>query len=155
MATFSQIKQVRLTVKDPHGYIDLQEVDAYPFPAASQTAYTMTGSGVYQIYKGNCWVDLKLSISDEQIGLLVDLYGVDKATIRVLQSIINALGQEMRIAQHNDGVESIVYTNLTTLYNFYKGMKETLQEDISSDAGTNTGRSFHTCSRPVGGVWEW
>lgn len=155
MATFAQIKSVRLTVKDPVGYIDLQEVDAYPYPSASQTAYTMIGTGVYQYYNGSKWVTLKLNISDEQIGLLIDLYGVDKACIRVVQSIINALGQELRFASQNDGVESIQYTSLQTIYDYYKGIKDSLKEDIAIDAGTNTGCSFHTCSRPVGGVWEW
>jgi len=156
MATFAQIKEIRLKLHEPIGFINILEAETtLPSTGVDQTLYTIKDSGVYQYWKTGAWKTVKLNISDEQIGLLIDLYGVDKATIRVLQSIMNALGQEMRIAQQNDGVESIVYTNLTTLYNFYKGMKESLQEDISSDAGTNTGRSFHTCSRPVGGVWEW
>lgn len=156
MATFAQIKEIRLKLHEPLGFINIIEAETeLPASGADQTLYTIKDSGVYQYWKTSAWKTAKLNISDEQIGLLVDLYGVDKATVRVVQNIINALGQEMRIAQQNDGVESIVYTNLTTLYNFYKGMKESLQEDIASDAGTNTGRSFHTCSRPVGGVWEW
>lgn len=156
MATFAQIKEIRLKLHEPIGFINIIEAETeLPATGADQTLYTIKDSGVYQQWKTGAWKTIKLNISDEQIGLLIDLYGVDKATIRVVQSIINALGQELRIAQQNDGVESIVYTNLTTLYNFYKGMKESLQEDQSSDAGTNTGRSFHTCSRPVGGAWEW
>ena len=37
----------------------------------------------------------------------------------------------------------------------YKGIKESLNDEIAEEAGTNTGRSFHPWSRPVGGVWEW
>lgn len=156
MATFAQIKEIRLKLHEPLGFINIIEDETeLPATGADQTLYTIKDSGVYQYWKTSAWKTAKLNISDEQIGLLVDLYGVEKATVRVVQNIINALGQEMRTAQQNDGVESIVYTNLTTLYNFYKGMKESLQEDITIDAGTNTGRSFHTCSRPVGGVWEW
>ena len=155
MATFAQIKEIRLKLHEPIGFINILEVATLPSTGADQTLYTITDSGVYQQWKTSAWKTVKLNISDEQIGLLVDLYGIDKACIRVVQSIINALGQELRIASQNDGVESIQYTSLQTIYDYYKGIKESLKEDIAIDAGTNTGRSFHTCSRPVGGVYEW
>lgn len=156
MATFAQIKEIRLKLHEPIGFINILEVETtLPASGADQTLYTIADSGVYQYWKTSAWKTVKLNISDEQIGLYVDLYGVDKACIRVVQSIINALGQELRIVQQNDGVESIQYVNLTTISNYYKDIKDSLKEDIAVDAGTNTGRSFHTCSRPVGGIWEW
>ena len=46
MATFADIKSVRLKIKDPLGYINLVEVSELPSIAESQTAYTLTDSGV-------------------------------------------------------------------------------------------------------------
>ena len=154
MATFTDIKSVRLKIKDPLGYIDLQEVDAYPYPPANQTAYTMEGTGVYQIYKNNCWATLKLEISDERISTFIDLYGVEESVVKCVQDMVMALGKQLSVAQFNSGTESVVYQNLTTTYNFYKNMLATLKEDIQVTSGTNTGRFIPTLNARIGGVSE-
>lgn len=156
MATFAQIKEIRLKLHEPLGFINIIEAEIeLPASGVDQTLYTIKDSGIYQYWKTSAWKTAKLNISDEQIGLLVDLYGVEKATVRVVQQIINALGQELRISRQDDGVESFQYTSLKELYEYYKGIKDSLNEEIAEEAGTNTGRSFHPCSRPVGGVFEW
>lgn len=156
MATFADIKTIRLKLHDPIGFINIIEAEAeLPASGAGQTLYTIKDSGVYQYWKTSAWKTAKLNISDEQIGLLVDLYGVDKACIHVVQNIMNALGMEMRVVKQDDGVESIQYNTLKEVYDYYKGIKESLKEEVAETEGTNTGRSFRTCSRPVGGVWEW
>lgn len=154
MATFADIKSVRLKIKDPLGYINLIEVSELPATVASQTAYTLTDSGVYQKLTGTTWSTLKLEISDASIGTYIDLYGVDKAVVKCVQDIIMALGKELRTAQFNSGTESVVFQNLTTTYNFYKKMLDTLKEDIQESSGTNTGRFVPTLHARIGGVDE-
>jgi hypothetical protein len=154
MATFADIKSVRLKIKDPLGYINLIEVSELPATVASQTAYTLTDSGVYQKLSGTTWSTLKLEISDASISTYIDLYGVDKAVVMCVQDILMALGKERATAQFNSGTESVVFQNLTTSYNFYKNMLAMLKEDIQESTGTNTGRFVPVAHATIGGVSE-
>lgn len=154
MATFADIKSVRLKIKDPLGYINLIEVSELPATVASQTAYTLTDSGVYQKLSGATWSTLKLEISDSRIGIFIDLYGVDKAVVMCVQDILMALGKERATAQFNSGTESVLFQNLTTSYNFYKNMLAMLKEDIQESSGTNTGRFVQVAHATIGGVSE-
>ena len=152
MATFTDIKSVRLKIKDPLGYINLIEVTELPATAESQTAYTLTDSGVYQKLSGATWSTLKLEISDASIGTYIDLYGVDKSVIKVIQDIIMSLGKRME--KFDSGTESVTYPALQETFNFYKNMLATLKDDIAETAGTNTGRFIPTLHARIGGVDE-
>ena len=154
MATFADIKSVRLKIKDPLGYINLVEASELPATVASQTAYTITDSGVYQKLENATWKTIKLEISDASISTHIDLYGVEKAVVKCVQDMVMALGKQLSVAQFNSGTESVVYQNLTTTYNFYKNMLATLKEDIQVTSGTNTGRFIPTLNARVGGVSE-
>ena len=154
MATFADIKSVRLKIKDPLGYINLVEASELPSTVASQTAYTLTDSGVYQKLENATWKTIKLEISDASISTHIDLYGVEKAVVKCVQDMVMALGKQLSVAQFNSGTESVVYQNLTTTYNFYKNMLATLKEDIQVTSGTNTGRFIPTLNARVGGVSE-
>lgn len=152
MATFADIKSVRLKIKDPLGYINLIEVSELPSTVASQTAYTLTDSGVYQKLTGTTWTTLKLEISDASISTYIDLYGVDKAVIKVIQDIIMSLGKRME--KFDSGTESVTYPALQETLNFYKSMLSSLKEDIAETSGTNTGRFIPTLNARIGGVSE-
>jgi len=154
MATFSDVKTIRLKLHDPLGFINLVEVATLPVSPASQTAYSITDSGVYQEYKNGAWKTLKLEISDEQIKTYVDLYGVEKATVKVCKDVLIALGKELRVVSINAGTETVQYQSLTTTYNFYKNMIKSLEEDVDETAGVNTGVFVRTCHAPIGGVRE-
>lgn len=154
MATFADIKSVRLKIKDPLGYINLIEVDTLPETAASQTAYTLTDSGVYQKLSGNTWSTLKLEISDASIGTYIDLYGVDKAVVKCVQEILMSIGKNMGMVSFNSGTESVQYQTLSSIYSFYKSMLNSLKEDIQETAGTNTGRFVPVIHARIGGVDE-
>jgi hypothetical protein len=154
MATFEQVKTVRLRIHDPLGFINLVEVEELPGTPANQTAYLITGSGVYQEYIGEIWQSVDLEISDEQIKLLIDLHGVDWATIQAVKNIMMALGKQLGVASHTSGVESVQYQSLATLYAFYKGMLATMKEDIEVEEGVTTGRFFTTTRPVIGGVEE-
>lgn len=154
MATFAQIKVIRLRTHDPLGFIDLQEVTELPTTIAPQTAYTIADSGTYQEFRVAAWKNIKLEISDEQIGLFVDLYGLDKAAMHVVKNIMMALGKELRLSSINSGSETVQYQNLTTTYNFYKNMLDSMKDDIAQDAGTDTGLFVRTRPAMIGGVPE-
>lgn len=154
MATFADIKSVRLKIKDPLGYINLIEVSELPSIAESQTAYTITDSGVYQKLTGTTWSTLKLEISDASISTYIDLYGVDKAVVKCVQEILMSVGKNMSTIRFNSGTESVEYQTLSSVYAFYKSMLDSLKEDINETAGTNTGRFVHTHHAKIGGVDE-
>lgn len=154
MATFADIKSVRLKIKDPLGYINLIEVDELPESAESQTAYTLTGSGVYQKLSGSTWSTLKLEISDASIGTYIDLYGVDKAVVKCVQEILMSVGKALGMVKFDSGTESVQYQTLSSVYAFYKSMLDSLKEDINETDGTNTGRFVPTHHAKIGGVDE-
>lgn len=154
MATFADIKSVRLKIKDPLGYINLVEVSELPSTAASQTAYTLTDSGVYQKLTGTIWSTLKLEISDASISTYIDLYGIDKAVVKCIQEILMSVGKSMGMVSFNSGTESVEYQTLKSIYDFYKGMIASLNDDIQETSGTNTGRFIPTLNARIGGVSE-
>lgn len=154
MATFTDIKSVRLKIKDPLGYINLVEVSELPSTPDSQTAYTITDSGVYQKLSGTTWSTLKLEISDASIGTYIDLYGVDKAVVKCVQEILMSVGKALGMVKFESGTESVQYQTLSSVYAFYKSMLDSLKEDISETAGTNTGRFIPTLHARIGGVDE-
>ncbi|HRV28733.1 MAG TPA: hypothetical protein PLN48_14910 [Lachnospiraceae bacterium] len=154
MATFDQVKTVRLRIHDPLGFINLVETDELPATPANQTAYTITDSGVYQEYRSEVWTDVPLEISDEQIKLLIDLYGVDGAAIQAIKNIMMSLGQKLGLESHSSGTETVKYQSLSSLYNFYKNMLASMKEDIAVSEGVSTGRIFNTTRPIIGGVEE-
>lgn len=154
MATFADIKTVRLRIKDPLGYIDLQSVAELPTTAASQTAYTITDSGVYQKQSGTAWSIINLEISDTQIVTYIDLYGVEKAIVKCVQEILMSVGKQMGMVSFNSGAESVQYQTLKSVYDFYKAMLEDMKDDADSTTGTNTGRFVPTLHARIGGVDE-
>ena len=125
-----------------------------PVASLNQTAYSITGSGVYQKLESGTWKTLKLEISDAQIKTYVDLYGVEKATVKVCKDILIALGKELRISSINGGTESVQYQSLSATYEFYKNIIASLQEDVNVTAGTNTGKFIPSCHAKIGGIRE-
>jgi len=154
MATFADVKSVRLKIKDPLGFINLLEVATLPETAASQTAYTITDSGIYQEYKSGAWKNINIEISDAQIITYVNLYGVDKAVIQCVKEILMSIGKNMGIVSTSSGTESVQYQSLDAIYTFYKGILSTLKDDINENAGTNTGLFIRTTPPDIGGVRE-
>ena len=154
MATFADVKSVRLKIKDPLGFINLLEVATLPETAASQTAYTITDSGVYQEYKSGAWKNINIEISDASIITYVNLYGVDKAVIQCVKEILMSVSRSREIASTNSGTESVQYQTLDATYAAYKGILSSLKDDIAETAGTNTGLFVHTGDATIGGVHE-
>lgn len=157
MAEISDIKKVRLAIHDPLECINILAVDTLPLTPAKQTAYTITGSGEYQIYDVNAavWNQLEIEIADETLSGLIDQYGTAKAEIKALESIVLSIGAQIaKLTQINSGSETVQFTSLTTLYSFYQKIIASRKEDQAESAGASTGRFFQTRNPIIGGVWE-
>lgn len=124
MATFNEIKEVRLTIGDPQGVINILEVADFasiPATPARQTAYKTVDTGYY--YVDGEAVDLRMS--DERISGWIDDGGSDYAICQSIQQILNQIGRELIITKDTSGAESTDFINLTTLRTYYEKLKAT------------------------------
>ncbi len=158
MATWADLKELRLRIKDPLGAIDLLSVateDArLDLEAPSrQTAYLQLDTGVYYTYDEELeeWEAKNLLLSDARLGVLIDLYGVALAAPRAVNDIKAELGQKIAIARTQDGAGQTDYTSLKDMYQFYKDLAASMVEEVAVDAGTSTGRYLHTRRPRIGG----
>ena len=128
MATFSEIKEVRLRVDDPDGFIDIQDVTGdLPGSPVNQTAYRH--EGLYKYHDGNEWVTLNLYVSDTRLGVWYDANGEDYACMKAIEQIITKLGKEIRLKRSDVGAESTEWTGLQDLLRYYEKLLATFQED--------------------------
>lgn len=133
MATFADIRTVRLAVGDPPGVIALLEVavpeDLPPAPG-QQTAYRVQSTGRYMYSEkedGAVLADyeaLELLLSDAQVSQLITTYGIEDAPCRAYGVIASRLGSKLRISSMSTGSESTTYTPLRELYEYYKRLAE-------------------------------
>lgn len=155
MATNAQIFDMRLSLKDPIGFIAVVEVAnaaALPTTPLAQTLYFVADVSEYHAYEDSAWSRQDVEMSNERMGTFIDLYGVTKARYYVVKEYVRSLGKKLWIAQNNNGSESFVYQNLTTMRSFYEKMLEELNEDVVTEEGTSTGRYFKTKPRCIGGM---
>jgi len=155
MATNAQIFEMRLSLKDPLGFISVVEVaDAASRPEspAAQTLYFVADVSEYHSFENGDWVRQDVEMSNERMGTFIDLYGETKARYHIVKEFVRSLGQKLYLAQHNNGSESYVYQNLTTMRNFYEAMLDSLKEDVLEESGHSTGRYVKTKRQVVGGM---
>jgi hypothetical protein len=158
MATWDDLKELRLRIKDPLGAINLLSVaneDARldVDPPARQTAYQQADTSVYYTYDTDLaeWDPCDLLMSDARLGVLIDLYGAALAAPRAVNDIKAELGQRIAIARTQDGAGQTDYTSLKDMYQFYKDLAASMVEEVAVDAGTSTGRMFRMRSPRIGG----
>jgi hypothetical protein len=158
MASWSDLSELRLRIKDPLGAIALLSVAneaarlAITAPAR-QTAYLQADAGVYYLFDSELasWDAQDLLLSDSRLSVLIDLYGVAKAAPRAVKDIMAELGRKLYIARTSDGAGSTDYQNLTTMKDFYKDLAASMEEEVAVDAGTSTGRYLRMRRPSVGG----
>jgi hypothetical protein len=155
MATFTQIRSVRLIVQDPSGVIDLVSVAdpaALPVTSAPQTAYKVLSTGGYVIWNGAAYVPVDLSVSDTSISDWYDASGEVVAVQKTYRAIMRGLGAKPQITKNTDGAESTDYIKLLDLYNFYKKTLADYEEENAIDESTSTGVMVETkCVTIAGG----
>lgn len=157
MASWADLKELRLKTCDPDGFIDLETVTnaaALPATPKGQTAYRKEDSGEYVSYDAEllAWKPVKLEMSDSRAMALIDVKGSPSAAAPfVVRQIMSSLGAQMRIARIQGGAGSTDFVNLTTLYNYYKGIVEDMEASVKVEVGQSGGRYFHTKRPSIGG----
>lgn len=157
MATQDQVFAVRLQTKDPIGVIAIVSVAnaaALPLSPKPQTLYYLEDEKEYRTHNTVGWVNQEVKLADLAYSAYIDAYGENQAVIRALKEIMRSLAQELYIAQHNSGAESVVFQNLTTMSNFYKTIIAMAEEDDEKEEAVSTGRMFRVRKPTIGGVWE-
>lgn len=150
MATFDEIKEVRLRIGDPFGFINFLEVaDAASLPASpvNQTGYKTTDTGYYYSTEktspsvpGDYNIE-DLQVSDARISAWIDAYGIDSAACRALSQIIAQLGKELGGFKRNrSGAEEVEYNSIKDMYDYYKSILDLCKENERSESNTSTGK---------------
>jgi hypothetical protein len=154
MATFAELKEVRLRISDPYLFIDILSVAASanlpiaPAAPASQTVYKTISTGAYYAPSIDApavapddYTIQELRISDSRIEGWIDSGGVNYATCRALKQIVAQLGVELGgIKKTSTGAEDTEFQDILSLYNYYKGLLADCKEDAKEEAGNSTGR---------------
>ena len=156
MATWADLKELRLTICDPSGVIGIEQVadeDALPASPIKQTAYQKIDSGEYVLWDEELedWESLELEISDVRLEGLIDLYGVKRAASKAVSLVLVSVGKRLGIARSAAGAESVQYQTLSDLYSFYKALAKSLEEEATIDDGLSTGRYFKIHTHGIAG----
>lgn len=138
MATFAEIKEVRLRIADPPGFIDLISASSFPGSPASQTAYLLTDGAYYETATST----VDLAVSDTRISDWFDSYGTTGAVVRALKAIIAQLAAKLPVVRSDSGAESTEYTSLRDQYAFYKGLLADAESEDDSENENSSGRWY-------------
>ena len=145
MATFAELKELRLKISDPSGVIDILSVAnaaALPASPVRQTAYLEVDPGDYVLYDFDLlqWNSLDLKVSDTRLTALIDLWGAADSIPKAIRAIMATLGQGMQIKRITSGADSTEYLTLKDAYEYYKMLIEQYREETAEEAGTSAGR---------------
>lgn len=144
MATFDQIKEVRLQIADPPGFIDFLEVAnfaALPVTPVAQTGYKAVDTSTYYGHNGTAWTALELMVSDGRISAWIDSLGIPGAVRKSIEAIVAQLPSQLQIVENQSGAESVKFTSLLDRQKFYEKWLEAL---TPPDTSVNTGKYFKT-----------
>jgi hypothetical protein len=146
MATFSEIKTIRLAIHDPDGYINFTEVTSLPTTAVHQTAHKLDSDGVYYATESSGAVTasdyekLNLYVSDATLEIWIDDQGATYAKCQALKSIISALGTERRLKAAGAGAERTEFTELSSLLTYYKELLAICEDEYKKENSNNSGK---------------
>jgi len=149
MATWDEIKILRLAINDPADVIDIVAVAnsaALPATPAQQTAYYVQDIEHYvstelesDVVEGD-YSQLELLLSDSFVESLIDTYGASKAVCRAYKTITSRLGSKLRLQSTSSGAESSSYTALRDMYDYYKNLSKDCEEVLDEDEHNAAGR---------------
>jgi len=160
MTEWESIKDIRLKIDDPQGFINLETVSTpslLPANPIGQTAYRVESTGGYYetskksgaISSDYTYIDIQ--ISDAQLLAIISDLGQNKAVCRAINRIAAKLGSQLGIVRTQDGAESTQYLALLDAYKYYKALAADCAEAINSDAGNNSGRAGLSSQPEIGG----
>lgn len=155
MATFSDIKAVRLIINDPPEFINIIQVEnaaALPVTPAGQTVYNLADTGAYMRYEASAYVAIDdMQVSDERLGIWIDEFAQIGAVKRGFQAIIQKLGARLIMAKNSDGAESTEYTSLDKMLAYYRQVYADYVAITSSEVKKSTGRWGSVASPEIAG----
>jgi hypothetical protein len=159
VATWDSLKETRLRLRDPSGVINLEHVatsSSLPAVPLSQTAYRSDDTGIYAIYDSDLttWSNVNLLVSDARLNNLIDLYGIDKSTIKAISYIISSLYERLNFVKLDAGAESTQYQTLNDTLAFYKALRDQYKEDAAELSGVDTGRYLKITPPSIAGGME-
>lgn len=145
MATFAQLKEIRLLISDPPDVVDIVQ-SAVPGNPAPQTAYLY--SNIY--YDGDSEV-LEIQVNDTRLGSWYDSYGTNGAVVRALKQILRRLGSQLPLVRSDSGAESVQYTSLKDKYDFYRALLNDAIDDYEDENTNSTGIWMGSASQEIAG----
>lgn len=143
MATFDQIKEIRLQINDP---ADVINIINGAVAGAPQTAYLV--SGIYRDSDDNA---LEIEVSDERIGSWYDTYGTTGAVVRAIRQILYRIGAKIQLVRTQEGTDSIQYTALSDKRIYYKQLLDDAENQDDKTNDNTTGRWAQTSSVEIAG----
>jgi len=156
MATFNQIKQLRLRIGDPAGVINIIQVSTLedlPETPRQQTAYYVISTRYYMQTsllsgaKPSDYTEINLRISDEYLQDLIDAYGVEASICKAYKWIIARLGNELVLVRNSTGAESTEYQRILDMLNYYKQVAKDCTDEYNKSQLNSTGR-FYKSKQP-------
>ena len=160
MATWTEIKTVRLAIHDPSQVIDLETVATlavWPTLPKRQTAYRVEATEAYMIGEWleptvlSGYAELELQLSDARITDWIDEHGVADARCYALRDITRTLWAEASLVRTQTGAESSEFNTLLDVYKFYKGLAADCHAEVRTDAANSTGKLFTTSQSEIAG----
>jgi len=160
MATFAEIKSIRLQIDDPVGFIDILNVATLallPAVPPPQTVYLVDEDGSYMATEkvaGAAFADYErqeLLFSDEALGNLIDLYGVANVLCYVYRQALVKIANRLTVLQVQTGTETVEYVSMTARYRAYKDLLNDCENQAAIVSGTNTGQWLQTNSAEIAG----
>lgn len=131
MATFSEIKEFRLTVCDPiiaNDILSVATVSALPAIPVHQAVYYVvdTASYVYTDKTSGAvssdYNPADLYLTDARITSWVDTYGVTGSIKYGLKAIMQKIVAQMLLVKDTSGAESTEYQTLKNIHDVYESM---------------------------------
>lgn len=152
MATFAEIKAVRLKIADPPDFIDIVSVATtanLPLVTAPQTVYKVLADDSY-MYTENLihaipldYIRCDVLFSDDFIGNIIDNYPNNIMT-KLLRFALIKITNKMEIIRNSTGVEDIQFVSLNERLNAYKKLLQDYEDEEKADSGNNVGQYLRT-----------
>ena len=148
----NEVIDVRRNIGDPIAS-DFIVVDDLPLEPFKGIAYT-TGDGIYSYFNGLKWQQFDIKFTDNYIERLISERGKLRASIRLIDNLIALINPDDYIAAGNTGGQSMSFSSLAEVVNYYEGLRRYLLDEEAALAGADSGRMLKTVRKPVGGVLE-
>lgn len=151
MATFTQIRLVRLKLNEPAGSVDIKSVTSLPTTPAFKTVYYNSVDQVYYVHNGVSYINADIRIIDELISSWIDEYGEARALVHGWKYLVAQIGEEMRVESDESGADTVKFTSLQTMFNYYKGMIAQATADADALEDVSTGTMYKTADPEIAG----